>query len=163
MKFLILVWIAGSAFAQRPSEGSAGQTKLGAVRDAPENHRPPLFFREAWKHTGVPEHPISQDSVSNANLELKLYGDLLKPDPDFGGILDNKRPQPLDDPAHTFTGTCRKPCGLTFRDKNNYVDLTGLAKIVWRVKAEGFHAIRPLIKLADGILLVGNHADGYAP
>ena len=131
--------------------------------DSPENHRPALFFREAWKHSGTPEHPISADSVSNANLELKLYGEAPRPDPGFGGIWDNKRPQPLDDPAHTFTGTCTRPCGLTLRDKSNYVDMTGFAKIVWRVKTEGFHVLRPLIKLADGTLLVGDHSDSYTP
>lgn len=131
--------------------------------DSPENHRPALFFREGWKHSGTPEHPINQDSVSNEKLELKLYGEAPRPDPNFGGIWDNKRPQPLDDPAHTFTGTCTRPCGLTLRDKENYVDLTGFAKIAWRVKTEGFHVLRPLIRLADGTYLVGDHSDGYSP
>ena len=136
--------------------------------DSPENHRPPLFFREAWNHTGIAEHPLSQESVASPNLQLVFYGE--KPasshpnghDGD-GGIWDNKRPQPLDDPSHTFTGTCNRPCGLTFRDRNNYVDMTGFGKIVWRVKTEGFHVLRPLIKLADGTVLVGDHSDGYTP
>jgi hypothetical protein len=167
---LVPLWIAGSACAQQPAPArtNQGQTQPRSAPDTPENHRPPLFFREAWKHSGEPEHPISQDSVSNPNLDLKLYGDQPRSSHSNGhegdgGIWDNKRPSPLDDPAHTFTGTCKKPCGLAFRDKNNYVDLTGFAKIVWRVKAEGFHAIRPLVKLADGTYLVGDHADGYAP
>jgi hypothetical protein len=131
--------------------------------DPPENHRPPLFFREAWNHSGTPEHPITKESVANPNLELKLYGERPRPDPEFGGIWENKRAQPLDDPAHTFTGTCTRPCGLTFRDKNSYVDMTGFAKIVWRVKTEGFHVLRPLLRVADGTYLVGDHSDGYTP
>ncbi|PWU06714.1 MAG: hypothetical protein C5B51_11690 [Terriglobia bacterium] len=151
MRYVVLIGIACCASGQqRPTP------------DPPENHRPPLFFREAWKHSGTPEHPISQDSVASPNLELKLYGDPPRPDPEFGGIWDNKRPQPLDDPAHTFTGTCRRPCGLTLRDRENYADLSGLGKIQWRVKAEGFHQLRPLLKLADGTYLVGDHADGYS-
>jgi len=90
-----------------------------------------------------------------------MYGDPPKPDPDFGGIWDNQRPQPLDDPAYIFTETCRRPCGLTLRDRNNFADLSGLAKIQWRVKYEGFHTLRPLLKLADGTYLVGDHSDGY--
>src|SRR5215471_15576869 len=86
--------LASMAFAQ--------QLRQGAAPDAPENRRPPLFFREAWKHSGTPEHPISQDSVSNENLELRLYGEAPRPDPNFAGIWDNKRRQPLDDPSHTF-------------------------------------------------------------
>jgi hypothetical protein len=42
--------------------------------------------------------------------------------------------QPLDDPGHTFTGTRTRPCHPALREKNNYVDLTGFRKIVWRVK-----------------------------
>ena len=51
--------------------------------------------------------------------------------------------------------------GLAFRDRNNYLDLSGLAKIQWRVKYEGFHVLRPLLKLANGTYLVGDHSDGY--
>jgi hypothetical protein len=151
----VVLALAWAAFAQQPQRRPAP--------DTPENHRPPLFFREAWKHSGTPEHPIAQDSVSNSNLELKLYGEAPRPDPNFGGIWDNKRPQPLDDPAHTFTGTCTRPCGLTLRDKSSYVDLTGFGKIIWRVKTEGFHVLRPMLKLADGTYLVGDHSDAYTP
>ena len=49
---------------------------------------------------------------------------------------------------------------MTLRDKNNLVDLTGPAKIRWYTKVSGFHQVRPLIKLADGTVLVGDHADG---
>ncbi len=154
----IMAGIAGAVFICR---SDAQQPAPRAAPDAPENHRPAVFFREAWKHSGTPEHPMTQGSVSNPNLELKLYGDLGRPDPDFGGIWENKRAQPLDDPAHAFTGTCRRPCGLTLRDRNNYVDLSGLAKIQWRVKYEGFHTLRPLLKLRDGTYLVGDHLDGY--
>src|SRR5213593_3576562 len=51
-------------------------------------------------------------------------------------------------------------CGQEFRDKSNYVDLTGSAKIRWYIKVSGFHQVRPLIKLADGTWLLGDHADG---
>ena len=47
----------------------------------------------------------------------------------------------------------------TLRDKNNYVDLTGLAKVRWVTRASGFHAVRPVVKLADGTMLVGDHVD----
>jgi hypothetical protein len=150
---VIFVIAVGSALGQQPARPPAP--------DAPENHRPGVFFREAWKHSGTPEHPLTQASVSNPDLELKLYGDPGKPDPDFGGIWENQRPQPQDDPPHIFTGTCRRPCGLTLRDKNNLVDLSGLAKIQWRVKFEGFHNLRPLLKLANGNYLVGDLNDGY--
>jgi hypothetical protein len=154
------LWL-GAMLAAYVATASAWQSARPAAQEAPENHRPPRFFREDWKHSGTPEHPLTQDSVANPNLELKLYGDPGKPDPDFGGIWENKRAQPLDDPAHIFTGTCRRPCGLTLRDRSNMVDLSGFAKFQWRVKFEGFHNLRPLLKLANGNYLVGDVNDGY--
>ncbi len=61
---------------------------------------------------------------------------------------------------HLFDGLCDRPCGLTVQDKNNYFDLTGKAKIRWTVIVSGFHRARPLIKLADGTLLIGDQAEG---
>jgi hypothetical protein len=43
--------------------------------------------------------------------------------------------------------------------KSNYVDLTGKAKIRWYVKTSGFHAARPVLKLADGTFLIGDYAE----
>ena len=48
----------------------------------------------------------------------------------------------------------------TLRDKNNYVDLTGLARIRWVTRVSGFHVVRPLVKLADGTWLVGDYGEG---
>jgi hypothetical protein len=39
------------------------------------------------------------------------------------------------------------------------VDLTGKAKIRWYTKTSGFHEVRPVVKLADGTWLVGDHVD----
>jgi hypothetical protein len=47
----------------------------------------------------------------------------------------------------------------TLRDRNNYVDLTGLAKVRWVTRTSGFHVVRPVVKLADGTFLVGEHTD----
>jgi hypothetical protein len=51
------------------------------------------------------------------------------------------------------------PFAAALRDKENYVDLTGLARIHWVTRASGFHAVRPIVKLADGTFYVGEHAD----
>jgi hypothetical protein len=39
-------------------------------------------------------------------------------------------------------------------------DMTGLARIRWIHKVSGYHKIRPMVKLADGTWLVGDHSDG---
>ena len=143
---------------------SPGRSVPAAKKDFPEDHRPPLFFREPWRHPpgSPPEHPLTQDSVSNPNLELKLYGEQPKPDPDYAGMWENRRDQPKDDPVHIYTGTCRNSCALALRDKANYVDLTGLAKIKWRIRQSHFHLLHPVIRLADGTWLIGDHGDGYS-
>jgi len=152
MNCLILLSIACSAFAQQAGQGGANA--------APAERRPPaaapLFFREDWKPVaGLPtEHPVNQAAVANPNLELKLYGPASK-DIQENGVLNNEA-----NPMHVWTGLCEGPCSLTFRDKNNYVDLTGGAKIRWNIKVSGFHKVYPLLKLADGTFLLGDHGDG---
>ncbi len=63
-------------------------------------------------------------------------------------------------PVHLWTGLCTSVCGATLRDKQNYVDLTGIAKIRWITKVSGLHKVHPVLKLADGTYLVGDHGDG---
>jgi len=65
-----------------------------------------------------------------------------------------------NNPIHVWTGNCTSPCAVAFRDKGNMVDLSGLARIRWNTKMSGFHQIRPIVKLADGTWLIGDHADG---
>jgi hypothetical protein len=151
---------AGLVFAQPPAP--AGQAKQGAVRYVPEDHRPPLFFREDWKHVpaDTAEHPVVQESLTTPNLELKLYGETKQGIHPDTGIWEIQRASPKDDPTFIYTGPCMTPCALALRHKISYVDLTGLAKIRWRTKQTGFHLLRPIVKLADGTWLVGDHAEG---
>jgi hypothetical protein len=95
--------------------------------------------------------PVSADVVTDPNLELQTYGD--------GKNIVVSIGKAATDP-HTFDGLCERPCGMTFRDKRNYFDLRGRAKIKWTVIVSGFHRAQPLIKLADGTLLVGDQAQG---
>jgi hypothetical protein len=62
---------------------AAGRWRLSAT--AEYSRRPPaaLILWEAWKHSGTPEHPLTQNSVSNANLELKLYEEQPRPEPEL--------------------------------------------------------------------------------
>jgi hypothetical protein len=153
VKCLIPLTIACNAFAQQPAQGAA----KGAVKAAPAERKrvPPLFFREDWQEVkGVPvEHPITQAAVANPNLEIKLYG------PSGKDIVENGLPGNIDNPPHLWTGLCTSTCAAALRDRNNYVDLTGLAKIRWLIHTSGFHQVRPVVKLADGTWLVGDHGD----
>jgi hypothetical protein len=144
------------ASSQQPAAPQAkGQAK--APRVIPEDHRPPLFLKETFKETpkGTSETPVVADFLTSPNLELKLYG------PGGKDIQIVHHDSPMDEPSYIWTGLCAAPCALALRDKNNFVDLTGLSKIRWRTKQAGFHLLRPILKLADGTWLVGDHTDGY--
>jgi len=136
---LILLSVAGAVFAQ----------------ELPRGARPPQFFREEWKVVPGPmEHAVTQDAVANPSLELKLYGASGK------DIQETGKPGEDTNPLHVWTGLCTVPTALALRDKTNFVDLTGLARIHWLTKVSGFHKVQPIVKLADGTWLVGDHADG---
>jgi len=150
---MALGWMAlASAFGQEPA---AGPARGGRGRGEPAGPpRPPLFFREEWKQApGAGEHAVAGDSVANANLELKLYG--AGKDIQITGIAGD-----AGNPLHLWTGLCASNCVATLRDKENYADLSGIAKIRWLTKVSGFHQVHPVVKLADGTLLVGDHGDG---
>lgn len=145
--------------AQAPAQGRA--PRGAALRDLPPTPPPPLFFRETWKQTPQQgkgaesgEAGVMQKNVSDSNLELMLYGKSSS-EIQATGIPGNK-----GNPMHLWTGLCTTPCGMALRDKRNFVNLTGLASIKWNTKVSGMHRIRPMVKLADGTLLVGDRTAG---
>ena len=48
------------------------------------------------------------------------------------------------------------PVAVMLRDKRNYVDLTGLARLRWMVRTNAIHTLYPVVKLADGSTIVGD-------
>ena len=152
---LAMLGVSYGAVAQQPAPANpAGGGRQGGAAPARAS-RPPLFFREEWKQVpGGGEHPITADAVASANLELKLYGTSSKEIQLTGSAQDDNNPIDL------WTGLCTTPCAAALRDKNSYVDLSGLGRIRWVTKTSGFHQVRPIVKLADGTWLVGDRADG---
>jgi hypothetical protein len=141
---LVILGAATSALAQE-----------GRGRGAGPARRPALFFKEEWGQTEKGgEHPTGPESVTNPNLELKLYG------PTGKEVLLTGAKGDDNNPIHLWTGMCTSPCAIALRDKNNMADLTGLARLRWTTKMSGFHQVRPIVKLADGRWLVADRADG---
>src|ERR1700694_5172928 len=140
--------LSPTARAQEPGRGRGP----GAARVT----RPPLFLKEEWKQTPAGgEHPVvPSEALSNPNLELRLYGSTSKEIQLTGSAQDE------NNPIHLWTGGCATPCAVALREKNNYGDLTGLARIRWVTKVSALHQVRPIVKLADGTWLVGDHTDG---
>jgi hypothetical protein len=137
---LVLLGTAIGAFAQQP--GARGGGGEQAAQPAP------LFFKETWKraHGNV---PVTQGFVVNPDLQLTLYGIGKE---DFGVTSEGDVP-------HIWTGLCASSCALALSHKDSYVDLTGKARIRWYTKTSGFHQVRPVLKLADGTWLIGDHVD----
>jgi len=92
---------------------------------------------------------VTEVSVENQDLQLNLYGAGKE---DFGITSEGNVP-------HIWTGLCASSCALTLSHKDSFVDLTGKARIRWYMKTSGFHEIRPVLKLADGTWLIGDHVD----
>jgi hypothetical protein len=116
--------------------------------------RSPPFFNETWKQSGKGgEHAVGGESLSNPNLEIKLYvpaGEML-----LTGDDGNE-----NNPTHVWLGMCTSPCAAAWREKRSFADLTGLARIRWNTKMSGFHQVWPIVKLVDGTWLIGDIPSG---
>ena len=100
---------------------------------------------------------VVQDNIGDPNLELKQYG------LHESCLLTSGNPGSETTPFSVWSGECERPFATLFRHKTSYVDLTGAARIRWAVKTSGFHVARPVVKLADGTMLVGETAAASVP
>jgi hypothetical protein len=57
-----------------------------------------------------------------------------------------------------WNGMATSPVAVTLRDRRNYVDLTGAARLRWIVRTNAIHLLHPVVKLADGRLVVGDRS-----
>jgi len=127
---------------------------ISSMQQTPPAVRPPLLFREDWrlpKHTGPATDEnmrFTPEVVTNERLEVKLYGAGSAPvrAAEHEGRID------------LWTGLATSPVALTLRDKRNYLDLTGLARLRWIVRTNAIHTLYPVVKLADGTLAVGSRS-----
>jgi hypothetical protein len=115
----------------------------------------PIAFKVEWVRppqqddTKVRYMPI-QENIKDPNVIMTFYGKAAKQ------ILTTGAPGSATAPYGVWTGTAEGPFAVTFKLKDRFLDLTGLANIRWFTKTSGFHAIRPVVKLANGTLLVGD-------
>jgi hypothetical protein len=151
---------AGQAPAGRG--GAQGEGAAAGRGRGPAPVKPPLFFKEEWKqppYTGQltdQARRLTPDAVTNPNLELKVYGPCKS---SMLGVEVYGTPKDSIFPMNLWTGMCESPVAVTLRDKANFVDLTGSARIKWLFRAANLHAVRPVVRLASGAMLVGNHVD----
>jgi len=111
-----------------------------------------LFFREDWKETEA-ALPVTQEHVANKDVVLALYG------PARDEIKKSNHPQIPNDPYYIWSGECKSNWAVGLRHRNQWVDLTGNAKVTLRAKQSGFRQLRIILKSGNGTWLV---SDQYA-
>lgn len=138
---LVLFGMIGGTFAQE-----ARQPATAA----------PLAFKVDWvrpknqEDTKIRYMPV-QENIADPKVEMTFYGKAAKQ------ILTTGAPGSDITPYGVWTGTAEAgPFAVTFKLKDRYVDLTGQANIRWYTKTSGFHVVRPVVKLANGTLMVGD-------
>ena len=143
---------ASVAFAQAPAPAN------------PYPQGPPLLFRETWLQPPGAK-PVGQGDgtddvvtrlttanlplvVANKRLELHVYGKdgyLVRTAQHFGR-------------NDLWSGMASTPVAVTLRDKANYLDLTGQARVRWIVRTNSVSLLHPIVKLADGTYIVARRA-----
>jgi hypothetical protein len=141
-----LVSLVAGPTSARQSGAAALAAGRGAVQPPPS---PVLLFNMTLQNNT--RLPLTQSSVTTPNVDVHLYGD-------GGNIIVATGSGP--NLPRTFFGLCKGPCGFTLRDRNNTFDLRGRAHITFTTVVSGFHRVRPIVKLADGTLLIGDQAEG---
>jgi hypothetical protein len=135
-----------AVIAQTRPAPAPGTQKPGMVP------RPPLAFSETWKMPPYAGEQTDENTrvtpavVTNANLEVKLYG------------ADAKviRAAVHEERVDLWNGMTGSPSAVTLRDRRNFVNLTDAARLRWIVRTNAIHALHPVAKLADGRLIVGD-------
>jgi hypothetical protein len=144
----VLVISALMAASQTPPTPAPNTQKPGM---AP---RPPLLFSEPWRlppYTGEQTDEnmrFTPAVVTNPRIEAKLYG------PDASVIRAAVHEERID----LWNGMTSSPAAVTLRDRRNYVDLTGAARLRWIARTNAIHTLHPVVRLADGRLIVGDRA-----
>jgi hypothetical protein len=136
--------------AQPPAAPAAAQ---------PQETTPPLLFKEIFQQVdagkGVPTSPrrsnnqywlAGQSAVTNPNVELKLYGTEAK---NITVYLHEGR-------ADLWTGLAGSPVAVLLKDRRNFMDLTGLARVRAILRTGNLHTLHPAIRLTDGTMVAGH-------
>jgi hypothetical protein len=142
-------------FGTVSAQGRQGGGGQGAARASTAA----LFLDASWKQppSQTGQTKVVQDNIGDPNVELKQYG------LHESCLLTSGNPGSETTPFSVWSGECEQPFATLFRHKTSLADLTGTAKIRWTVKTSGFHVVRPVVKLADGTMYVGEYASESVP
>jgi hypothetical protein len=143
-----------TAAARFDSQASAQSKPAEGTQKPAMTPRPPVLFSETWRlppHTGEPNDEnmrFTPAAVTNPRVEVKLYG------------LDASviRAAVHEERVGLWTGMATSPVAITLRDRGNFMDLSDAARLRWIVRTNAIHLLYPVVRLADGRLIIGDRA-----
>ena len=146
LTLMCVVMLAVGAAAQTRSTPPPATQKPGMTP------RPPLLFSETWRlppHTGEQTDEnmrFTPAVVTNERIEVRLYGS------DASVVRAAVHEERVD----LWNGMAASPMAVTLKDRRNFVDLTDAARLRWIVRTNAIHPLHPVVRLADGRLIVGD-------
>ena len=153
---MIVAGVASGAVFTGPAAQRGAQAPAAAE---PQETTPPLLFKEQWRQVdsavAIPTSPrrsqnkywlAGQTAVTSPNVELKLYGSDAK---NITVYLHEGR-------YDLWTGLAGSPVAVMLKDRRNFIDLTGLARVRAILRTGNLHTLHPVVRLADGSLVAGS-------
>jgi hypothetical protein len=114
---------------------------------------PPSLYREEWKEVPVPNGGQRTDEnqrISPVVVAIPTSNSRsMVPTPRWCACAARGTRRHLDRHDHVAVA-------VMIRDKRNFVDLTGLARMRWVLRTNAIHPLHPIVKLPDGTLLTGD-------
>jgi hypothetical protein len=144
-----LMLLASCVAVQAQTPAPAVQPRATAANDA----RPPVAFRADFD-SAPSESPVTMASIKSKELRFATYG------PGKNLVDKTWHAEPPNQGGFIWSGNCTQLCGFTLYLPNEYVDLSGAARITWNTEQTGLHQLRLMIKLASGQMLVSDQSVG---
>ena len=119
----------------------------------------PVYLTVDWQRPADQTKPVPvvQANIADSKVQMHKYGAAA------AHLITSGAPDSKIQPFSVWSGECDGPFAITFGREGSYVDLSGRSQMSWVIKTSGFHVVRPVVKLANGMLLVGDYADASLP
>jgi hypothetical protein len=93
-------------------------------------------------------------SIKSKELRFATYG------PGKNLVDKTWHAEPPNQGGFIWSGNCTQLCGFTLYLPDEYLDLSGPARITWNTEETGLHQLRLMLKLASGVMLVSDQSVG---
>jgi hypothetical protein len=124
-----------------------------------------LIFRESFRTDARPRQLHRAEGSGHRQSQRRhdppRPGANAKPDHESGLLMNqgDDEAKPGTNMSFIWSGVTEGNWAILLKDKNSLLDLTGAAKIRWRQRPRSFHVLRPLVKLTDGTIYIGDYGE----